>query len=315
MGTLEPIQRLCSRQIKERASMWAACQWKDYELIDCEGGERLERWGDYILIRPDPQVIWHGNRKNPLWREAHGVYKRRGGGGSWVVDRMPESWCIAYGDYRFRLRPMGFKHTGLFPEQAVNWDWADGILRRRIANSAEGEERPRVLNLFAYTGGATVACAKAGAALCHVDASRGMTNAARENMQLSGLGEAPCRYIVDDCRKFVERELRRGVRYDGIIMDPPSYGRGPGGEVWKLEECAAELVSLTVSVLSEKPSFFLINSYTTGLSPATMAYILQTALPESLRRTAHVEFGEIGLPVTDSGLVLPSGASVRCEFK
>lgn len=294
--------------------MWVADKWKEYELIDCEGGERLERWGNYILIRPDPQVIWSGKRNNPLWREAHGVYRRQGGGGAWVVNRMPESWCISYGDCRFRLRPMGFKHTGLFPEQAVNWDWVSGILRNRIAENG-GADAPQVLNLFAYTGGATVACAKAGAAVCHVDASRGMTNAAKENMQLSGLGDAPCRYIVDDCRKFVEREIRRGVRYDGIIMDPPSYGRGPNGEVWKLEECAADLVALTAKVLSDRPAFFLINSYTTGLSPATMAYILQTALPESLRNAAHTAFAETGLPVTDSGLVLPSGASVRCEFK
>ena len=295
--------------------MWAADKWKDYELIDCEGGERLERWGKYILIRPDPQVIWNGKRKNPLWREAHGVYRRQGGGGSWVVNNMPENWCINYGKYQFRLRPMGFKHTGLFPEQATNWDWADGVIRRRIADNGDGAERPKVLNLFAYTGGATVACSTAGAALCHVDASKGMTNAAKENMQLSGQGDAPCRYIVDDCRKFVEREIRRGVRYDGIIMDPPSYGRGPNGEVWKLEECAADLVALTVKVLSDRPAFFLINSYTTGLSPATMAYILQTALPASLRHAAHVEFGETGIPVTDSGLILPSGASVRCEFR
>lgn len=295
--------------------MWVADKWKEYELIDCEGGERLERWGKYILIRPDPQVIWNGKRKNPLWREAHGVYRREGGGGSWVVNNMPENWCISYGKYQFRLRPMGFKHTGLFPEQATNWDWADGVIRRRIAENGDGAERPKVLNLFAYTGGATVACSMAGAALCHVDASRGMTNAAKENMQLSGLGDAPCRYIVDDCRKFVEREIRRGVRYDGIIMDPPSYGRGPNGEVWKLEECAADLVALTAKVLSDRPAFFLINSYTTGLSPATMAYILQTALPVNLRNAAHVEFGETGIPVTDSGLVLPSGASVRCGFR
>ena len=295
--------------------MWAADKWKDYELIDCEGGERLERWGKYILIRPDPQVIWSGKRKNPLWREAHGVYRRQGGGGSWVVNNMPENWCISYGNYQFRLRPMGFKHTGLFPEQATNWDWADGVIRHRIFENGSRAERPKVLNLFAYTGGATVACATAGASLCHVDASKGMTNAAKENMQLSGLGDAPCRYIVDDCRKFVEREIRRGVRYDGIIMDPPSYGRGPNGEVWKLEECAADLVALTVKVLSDRPAFFLINSYTTGLSPATMAYILQTALPENLRQAAHVEFGETGIPVTDSGLILPSGASVRCEFR
>ena len=236
--------------------MFIANGWKDYELIDCDGGERLERWGNYILVRPDPQVIWKGERKNPLWKKAHGVYRRQGGGGSWVVNRMPDAWCINYGDLTFRLRPMGFKHTGLFPEQATNWDWAGGLIRDAVKNGKE----PKVLNLFAYTGGATVACAKAGASLVHVDASKGMTQAAKENMQLSGLGDAPCRYIVDDCRKFVEREIRRGNRYDGIIMDPPSYGRGPNGEVWKLEECAADLIELVVKVLSDDPVFFLINS-------------------------------------------------------
>ncbi|MBE6617412.1 MAG: SAM-dependent methyltransferase [Ruminococcaceae bacterium] len=291
--------------------MFIANGWKDYELIDCDGGERLERWGNYILVRPDPQVIWKGERKNPLWKKAQGVYKRQGGGGSWVVNRMPEAWCINYGDLTFRLRPMGFKHTGLFPEQATNWDWAGGLIRNSVKNGKE----PKVLNLFAYTGGATVACAKAGAALVHVDASKGMTQAAKENMQLSGLGEAPCRYIVDDCRKFVEREIRRGNRYDGIIMDPPSYGRGPNGEVWKLEECAADLIELVVKVLSDEPLFFLINSYTTGLSPSVMQYILMRALPEKLRRRATVDIGETCIPVTDSGLLLPSGASVRVSFE
>ena len=291
--------------------MWIADGWKEYELIDCEGGERLERWGDYILVRPDPQVIWHGERKNPLWKKAHGVYKRQGGGGSWVVNKMPESWCIKYGDLTFRLRPMGFKHTGLFPEQATNWDWASSVIKNAAAN---GHKQPKVLNLFAYTGGATVACAKAGAALCHVDASKGMTQAAKENMQLTGLGEAPCRYIVDDCRKFVEREIRRGNRYDGVIMDPPSYGRGPNGEVWKLEDCAADLIELVVKVLSDDPVFFLINSYTTGLSPAVMQYILQRALPENLKTRAKIETGETCIPVTDGGYLLPSGASVRATF-
>lgn len=296
--------------------MWIADQWKEYELIDCEGGERLERWGEYILVRPDPQVIWSGDRKNKEWKNAHGVYRRVGGGGSWVVNRMPESWCIRYGsragELTFRLRPMGFKHTGLFPEQACNWDWSID----RIRNAAEqGHPQPKVLNLFAYTGGATVACAKAGAALVHVDASKGMTQAAKENMALSGLADAPCRFIVDDCRKFVEREIRRGNRYDGIIMDPPSYGRGPNGEVWKLEECAAELIELVVKVLSDDPVFFLINSYTTGLSPAVMQYILLRALPESLRKRAKVEIGETCIPVSESGLLLPSGASVRASFR
>ena len=296
--------------------MFLADRWKDYELIDAEGGERLERWGDTILVRPDPQILWSGERKNPLWKKPHGVYRRQGGGGSWVVQNMPESWCVSYpsaaGELTFRLHPMGFKHTGLFPEQAPNWDWMAGRIRDRIA---QGGEKPRVLNLFAYTGGATAACAKAGAALVHVDASKGMTNAAKENLRLSDLGDAPCRFIVDDCRKFVERELRRGNRYEGVVMDPPSYGRGPNGEVWKLEECAAELIALVVGVLSERPVFFLINSYTTGLSPAAMQYMLLRALPEGLRGRAECEIGETCLPVTESGLALPSGASVRVWFR
>ncbi|MBE6598072.1 MAG: SAM-dependent methyltransferase [Ruminococcaceae bacterium] len=295
--------------------MWISDKWIDYELIDADGGERLERWGKYILIRPDPQIIWKGERKNPLWKKADGVYRRVKGGGSWVVNKMPEEWCISYGgeagDYTFRLRPMGFKHTGLFPEQATNWDWAGGLIKKAIA---EGEDRPRVLNLFAYTGGATVSAAKAGAALCHVDASKGMVNAAKDNMKLSGLEDAPCRYIVDDCKKFVERELRRGNCYDGIIMDPPSYGRGPGGELWKLEECADELIALAAKLLSPTPLFFLINSYTTGLSPATMSYLLLRSLPESMKRKAHSEAQELGLRVSESGLALPCGASVRVEF-
>ncbi len=290
--------------------MWTADGWKEYELLDCSGGERLERWGSHILVRPDPQVIWKSERKNPLWNHADGVYKRKGGGGSWVVNKMPESWSIHYRGMTFKLRPMGFKHTGLFPEQAVNWDWQVKVIRNAIQSGRE----VKVLNLFAYTGGATVACAKAGAQVVHVDASKGMTQAARENMSLSGLEKAPCRYIVDDCKKFVEREIRRGNKYDGIIMDPPSYGRGPGGEVWKLEECADELVSLAVKLLSDEPVFFLINSYTTGLSPAVMQYLLMRSLPDSLKRRVKTETGETCIPVTDSGLLLPSGASVRAEF-
>ncbi len=294
--------------------MWIADGWNEYELIDCSGGERLERWGRYILVRPDPQVIWNTERKNPLWRQAHGVYKRQGGGGSWTVNKMPESWCISYGKERkltFRLRPMGFKHTGLFPEQAVNWDFMAGAIKTALS---KGGEAPRVLNLFAYTGGATVACAAAGASVCHVDASKGMTQAAKENMALSGLADAPCRYIVDDCKKFVERELRRGNRYDGIVMDPPSYGRGPNGEIWKLEECAAELISLAVRLLSDNPVFFLINSYTTGLSPAVMQYIVLECLPKHLRERVKAECGETCIPVSSSSLWLPSGASVRLTF-
>lgn len=288
--------------------MFVSDKWKDYELIDAGGGERLERWGKYILIRPDPQVIWESERKNPLWKKADGVYRRQGGGGLWVVRNIPDEWTVSYRDLTFRISPMGFKHTGLFPEQAANWDFADSVIR------SSGRDDPRVLNLFAYTGGATCASAKAGASVVHVDASKGMTAVAKENMRLSGMADAPCRYIVDDCKKFVERELRRGNRYDGIVMDPPSYGRGPGGEVWKLEDCAADLIALVTKVLSDAPLFFIINSYTTGLSPAVMQYILMQSLPHKLREKADIEVGETCLPVTESGLLLPSGATVRVKF-
>ncbi|MCQ2456903.1 MAG: class I SAM-dependent methyltransferase [Clostridia bacterium] len=296
--------------------MWICDKWEDYELLDASDGERLERWGDYILIRPDPQIIWKSGKKDPLWKKAHGVYRRRGGGGAWVVADMPESWDIGYGNYTFRIKPMGFKHTGIFPEQAANWDWASRIIKNAVSREPERYDggRPSVLNLFAYTGGASVACAEAGAAVCHVDASKGMVNAAKENMRLTGLEDAPCRYIVDDCRKFVEREIRRGRKYDAVIMDPPSYGRGPNGEVWKLEECAAELISLVCEVLVDEPLFFLINSYTTGLSPATMGYMLMQSLGTKAK-TGKLETGETGIPVKDSGLVLPSGASARWTAK
>lgn len=288
--------------------MFVSDKWEDYELIDAGGGERLERWGKYVLVRPDPQIIWDSERRDPRWKKADGVYRRQGGGGSWVVRNIPDEWTIGYRGLTFRISPMGFKHTGLFPEQATNWDFVDSVIR------SSGRREPKVLNLFAYTGGATCAAAHAGAAVVHVDASKGMTAVAKENMRLSGMADAPCRYIVDDCKKFVERELRRGNRYDGIIMDPPSYGRGPGGEVWKLEECAAELISLVADVLSPDPLFFLINSYTTGLSPAVMQYILMQSLPRSLRGRVKTEVGETCLPVTASGLLLPSGATVRARF-
>ena len=292
--------------------MFISDQWKDYELLDASDGERLERWGDYILIRPDPQILWHTPRSHPLWERPHGVYRRaKSGGGSWVVADMPAEWRIRYRDLTFQLRPRGFKHTGLFPEQAVNWDWFSSCIRE--ARAREPGRQPKVLNLFAYTGGATAAAAKAGAAVCHVDAAKGMVNAAKENLRLSGLGDAPVRYIVDDCRKFVERELRRGSHYDGVIMDPPSYGRGPGGEVWKLEECAYDLIAMTVQLLSDRPLFFLINSYTTGLSPAAMGYMLSERLTAVGIRGGRMQTGELGLPVTASGLVLPAGASVRWE--
>ena len=283
--------------------MWTAENWKDYELLDASDGERLERWGRYILIRPDPQVIWHGGRKAAEWKKADGVYRRsKSGGGEWTVHRMPQEWNISYGNLRFLLKPMGFKHTGLFPEQAVNWDFA----REKIENAG----RPiRVLNLFAYTGGATVACAAAGAQVCHVDAAKGMVNWARENARVSGLGEAPVRWIIDDCAKFVEREIRRGKTYDAIIMDPPSYGRGPGGEVWKLEDNLYPFVKLCSQVLSDKPLFVIINSYTTGLAPSVLGYMLHLLVAE--KYGGKVTWDELGLPVTETGLALPCGATGR----
>ena len=287
--------------------MWIADNWKDYTVIDTSSGEKLERWGKYTLIRPDPQVIWKTDKKNPLWRTADASYKRsRSGGGAWSDNKLPESWVISYGDLSFRIKPMGFKHTGLFPEQAANWDWFGGLIKNA--------GRPiKVLNLFAYTGGATVAAANAGAQVVHVDASKGMVAAAKENARLSGLADAPIRYIVDDCKKFIEREIRRGNKYDGIIMDPPSYGRGPTGEVWKIEENIDEFVALTANLLSDEPLFFLLNSYTTGLSASTMKYITSVRLLS--KRGGYSEADELGLPVGDSGLALPCGSSVRVTFK
>ena len=286
--------------------MWIADNWKDYTVIDTSSGEKLERWGKYTLVRPDPQVIWKTEKKNPLWQTADASYKRsRSGGGAWSDNKLPESWVISYGDLKFRIKPMGFKHTGLFPEQAANWDWFSELIR------CAG--RPiKVLNLFAYTGGATVAAADAGASVCHVDASKGMVQSAKENARLSGLSDAPIRYIVDDCKKFIEREIRRGNKYDGIIMDPPSYGRGPTGEVWKIEESIDEFVALTANVLSENPLFFLLNSYTTGLSASTMRYIAETRLLSNHKGKSEAE--ELGLPVKESGLPLPCGSSVRVTF-
>ena len=285
--------------------MWTADKWRDYELIDSSDGERLERWGNYTLIRPDPQVIWKDAKKSKLWQSADASYHRSSkGGGSWEKNHLPDEWQIGYENLglRFTLRPMGFKHTGLFPEQAVNWDWFSQLI-------AKSGRKIKLLNLFGYTGGATVAAAKAGASVCHVDAAKGMVAQAKENAALSGLADAPIRYIVDDCKKFVEREIRRGNRYDAIIMDPPSYGRGPNGEVWKLEDNIDQLVNLTAGVLSDDPLFFLINSYTTGLSPSAMGYIL--ALRVKSRYGGKIESDEIGLPVTSSGAVLPCGSSSR----
>ncbi len=277
-------------------------KWKDYELIDCSDGERLERWGKYILIRPDPQVIWSTPKTNGLWYNADARYLRSSsGGGSWnVYKKLPDVWQIGYSDLRFNIKPMGFKHTGIFPEQAVNWDMTADIIRKA------GRE-VKMLNLFAYTGGATVSAMNAGAAVTHVDASKGMVQWAKENAETSGVASRPVRWLVDDCKKFVEREIRRDNKYDIIIMDPPSYGRGPGGEVWKLENEVYSLCELCAGLLSDDALLFLINSYTTGLSPSVMSYILA-----SLIKPAHggnVYADEIGLPVTQSGLILPSGAS------
>lgn len=276
--------------------------WKDYELIDTSSGERLERWGDIILIRPDPQIIWNTQKKNPLWRNAHARYHRSSsGGGQWeVMKKIPDVWQVRYKSLTFNIKPMGFKHTGLFPEQAVNWD--------DMAQMIRGADRPiKVLNLFAYTGGATLACLSAGANVCHVDASKGMTQWARENAASSDLDKLPQRWIVDDCIKFVQREIRRGNRYDAIIMDPPSYGRGPGGEVWKLEEQVYSLVELCSNVLSDNPLFFNINSYTTGLSPSVMNYLNGAILKPKFGGIISAD--EIGLPVTETGLILPCGAT------
>ena len=282
--------------------MRLADNWKDYELLDASGGERLERWGDIILIRPDPQIIWETERRHPLWEKAHARYHRSGlGGGNWEpYQKMPDVWQIGYGDLRFNLKPMGFKHTGLFPEQAVNWD--------AMADMIRSADRPiRVLNLFGYTGAATLACVAAGAHVTHVDASKGMVAWGKENAAESGLADRPMRWLVDDCVKFVQREMRRGSQYDAILMDPPSYGRGPGGEVWKLEEQIYPLIELCTGVLSETPLFFVVNSYSTGLSPSVMRYILATQLVP--RFGGNTTADEIGLPVTSSGLALPCGAT------
>ncbi|MBQ3391194.1 MAG: class I SAM-dependent methyltransferase [Clostridia bacterium] len=274
--------------------------WEEYRILDTSGGEKLEDWNGHILIRPDPQVIWDSPKLHPMWKRAEGHYRRSStGGGRWEESRMPESWRIHYRDLTFQLKPMNFKHTGLFPEQAYNWDLCRSLI--------EKAGRPiSVLNLFAYTGGATVACAKAGASVCHVDAAMGMVTWAKENAALCGLKEAPIRYIVDDCKKFVEREIRRGRRYDAVIMDPPSYGRGPTGEVWKLEQAIYPFLELTAQVLSDQPLFVLVNSYTTGLSPSVMACLLDKTV--SVRYGGRVSADELGLPV-ETGLPLPCGSS------
>ncbi len=288
--------------------MWLADKWKDYEVIDTSNGEKLERWGEYILVRPDPQVLWDTEKTDARWKKPNGHYHRSSkGGGEWEFFDLPKEWNITYRDMVFHLQPFSFKHTGIFPEQAANWDWFYELIKQ------DKEKNPgkeiKVLNLFAYTGGATIAAAKAGASVTHVDASKGMVTWAKENAALSGLSEAPIRYIVDDCIKFVEREIRRGNLYDAIIMDPPSYGRGPKGETWKIEENIHSFVKLCAGVLREEPLFFLINSYTTGLQPAVLSYLL--GLEIQSRFGGVVKADEIGIPVTLSKLTLPCGASGR----
>lgn len=298
--------------------MFTADGWTDYEVLDTSGGEKLERWGEYLLVRPDPQVIWNTERRNPGWRKPNGIYHRsKSGGGEWEFRNLPKQWTIRYplGQQMltFHLKPFSFKHTGLFPEQAVNWEWFSGLIRKAVSagRTTQSAHPVRVLNLFAYTGGATVAAAGAGAAVTHVDASKGMVQWAKENAASSGLSEAPIRWLVDDCRKFVEREIRRGNHYDGIIMDPPSYGRGPKGELWKIEDSLHELVQLTARLLSDRPLFYLLNSYTTGLAPAVLTYLIHTEVVSRFGGT--VDSQEVGLPVTDSGLVLPCGAAGRWQ--
>ena len=284
--------------------MWLADQWNDYEVIDCSKGEKLERWGDYLLVRPDPQVIWDTPKKEKGWRKMNGHYHRSSkGGGEWEFFQLPKEWTIQYSlpinkKLTFHLKPFSFKHTGLFPEQAANWNWFSQL----IADAVSKGRQVKVLNLFAYTGGATLAAAAAGASVTHVDASKGMVTWAKENAISSGLKDAPIRWLVDDCVKFVEREIRRGNHYDAIIMDPPSYGRGPKGEIWKIEESVYPLIQLCSQILTDNPLFFLINSYTTGLQPAVLSYMISTVLGTA---NGTVTASEIGLPVSSNGLVLP----------
>ncbi len=284
--------------------MWVADNWQDYKVIDTSNGEKLESWGGYTLIRPDPQVIWHTEKQNKGWKKPNAHYHRSAkGGGKWDFFDLPETWQIEYQNLglTFNLKPFHFKHTGLFPEQAVNWDWFSSLIKKA--------DRPiKVLNLFAYTGGATCAALKAGASVTHVDAARGMVTWAHENADSSGLQDANVRWLVDDCLKFVQREIRRGNHYDGIIMDPPSYGRGPKGEIWKCEDNVYELIVEASKLLSDNPLFFLISSYTTGLQAGVLTYMLNTALKE--HHPDHIESGEVGLPV-ENGLVLPCGSSGR----
>ena len=295
--------------------MWIADKWQDYEVLDTSGGEKLERWGKYLLVRPDPQVIWNTPRELKGWKKPNAHYHRSNkGGGEWEFFDLPEQWEIHYRSLTFQLKPFSFKHTGLFPEQAANWDWFSGLIK----DSGRPAGSVKVLNLFAYTGGATLAAAAAGAHVTHVDASKGMVGWAKENARSSGLENAPIRWIVDDCMKFVEREIRRGNHYDAIIMDPPSYGRGPKGEIWKLEDTLYPLVSMCAKdLLSDNPLFFLINSYTTGFSSSVLRYLLETEVGS--RHEGTVNADEICLPVSSApagtGLYLPCGSSGRWEAK
>ena len=283
--------------------MWIADKWKDYEVIDTSDGEKLERWGKYTLVRPDPQVIWNTPKTDRRWRSHDARYARSNtGGGKWSENRLPDRWQVHYGPLTFNVKPMNFKHTGVFPEQAVNWDFSMDQIRN-------AGRHVNVLNLFAYTGGATLAAAAAGASVCHVDAAKGMVAWARENAKSSGLEEAPIRWIIDDCAKFVEREIKRGRRYDAIIMDPPSYGRGPSGEIWKLEKDLYPFLQLVTGVLSDDPLFVIINSYTTGLAPSVLGYMMDTLI--TTKHGGHTECQELGLPVTNTGLTLPCGSTGR----
>ena len=283
--------------------MWIANDWLDYRILDCGGGEKVEKWADYTLVRPDPQAIWNRTDSVKEWDKANAIYHRsKSGGGQWEIKKSPPQWTVSYKELTFNLKPMSFKHTGLFPEQAANWNF----IMDKIRNAG----RPiNVLNLFAYTGGATLAAAAAGASVCHVDASKGMTQWARENAVSSGLADKPIRWIVDDCKKFVQREIRRGRKYDAIIMDPPSYGRGPSGETWKIEEDVADFVELTMQLLSDKPLFVIISSYSTGLAPSVMSYLL--GITAGKKHNGTIEAEELGLPVVSTGLVLPCGSSAR----
>ncbi len=286
--------------------MFVANEWKDYKLLDTSGGERLEKWGDYVLIRPDPQAIWNTPKTHPLWKKANAHYHRsKSGGGSWEIYNLPKQWQIKYKNLTFNVKPMNFKHTGIFPEQAVNWDF--------MYNAISNANRPiKVLNLFGYTGAATMACAAAGASVCHVDASKGIVEMAKENAVACGVREKPVRYIVDDCIKFVEREIRRGNTYDGIVMDPPSYGRGPGGEVWQLEDMLFDFVKKCTQLLSDKPLFFILNSYSTGLSASVMEYLLRVSIDK--RYGGQFESGEIGF-LAENGNTFPSGSVARWYSK